>query len=246
MSDTEEATYEEQREEDVVDGAEENDGEDSKPKQKSGFMPTLAPPKIPDGEKVDFDDIHRKRMEKDLNELQTLIEAHFEKRKKEEEELLSLTDRIEKRRSERAEQMKIRAERERERQNKLAEEKARKEEEEAKKKADDDARKKMILSNLSFTGYKTQTGPKRQTEREKKRKILNDRRKELNIDHLKEDKLREKANELLDWMRQLEAEKFELQYKYTKQKYEVTVLRNRVSDHQKITKGTRSKRGLRK
>lgn len=33
-------------------------------------------------------------MEKDLTELQTLIEAHFEKRKKEEEELLSLTNRI--------------------------------------------------------------------------------------------------------------------------------------------------------
>ncbi|XP_042262179.1 troponin T, cardiac muscle isoforms-like [Thunnus maccoyii] len=209
-------------------------------------MPGLAIPKIPEGEKVDFDDIHRKRMEKDLTELQTLIEDHFEKRKKEEEELLSLTDRIEKRRSERAEQMKIRAERERERQNKLAEEKARKEEEEAKKKADDDARKKMILSNLSFTGYKTQTGPKRQTEREKKRKILNDRRKELNIDHMKEEKLREKAKELSDWLRQLEAEKFELQFKLTKQKYEVTVLRNRVSDHQKVSKGRRSKRGLRK
>lgn len=39
-------------------------------------------------------DIHRKRMEKDLNELQTLIEAHFENRKKEEEELVSLKDRI--------------------------------------------------------------------------------------------------------------------------------------------------------
>jgi len=33
-------------------------------------------------------------MEKDLNELQTLIEAHFVSRKKEEEELISLTDRI--------------------------------------------------------------------------------------------------------------------------------------------------------
>uniref|UniRef100_A0A3P9P8D5 Troponin T type 2b (cardiac) n=1 Tax=Poecilia reticulata TaxID=8081 RepID=A0A3P9P8D5_POERE len=203
---------------------------------RSTFVPGLAPPKIPDGEKVDFDDIHRKRMEKDLTELHTLIEAHFEKRKKEEEELIVLTDRIDKRRSERAEQMKIRAERERERQAKLAEEKARKEEEEAKKKADDDARKKMILSNLSFTGFKVQTQPgtKRQTEREKKRKILNDRRKELNIDHLKEDKLREKAKEMWDWMRQLEAEKFDLQFKYTKQKYEITVLRNRVSDHQKM------------
>lgn len=39
-------------------------------------------------------DIHRKRMEKDLNELQTLIEAHFENRKKEEEELIFLKDRI--------------------------------------------------------------------------------------------------------------------------------------------------------
>ncbi|KAM8867184.1 troponin T, cardiac muscle isoforms-like [Synchiropus splendidus] len=185
-------------------------------------------------------------MEKDLNELQTLIEAHFESRKKEEEELLNLTDRIEKRRSERAEQMKIRAERERERQNKMAEEKARKEEEEMKKRADDDARKKLILSNLSFTGYKTQTGTKRQTEREKKKKILSDRRKELNIEHMREDKLKEKAKELVDWLRQLEAEKFELQHTYAKQKYEVTVLRNRVSDHQKVSKGGRTKRGLRK
>uniref|UniRef100_A0A3Q4BDX8 Uncharacterized protein n=1 Tax=Mola mola TaxID=94237 RepID=A0A3Q4BDX8_MOLML len=123
-----------------------------------GFVPGLTPPKIPEGDKVDFDDIHRKRMEKDLTELQTLIEAHFEKRKKEEEELLSLTNRIEKRRSERAEQMKIRAERERERQNKAAEEKARKDDQEAKKKADDDARKKLILSNLTFTGYKKKKG----------------------------------------------------------------------------------------
>ncbi|XP_035517100.1 troponin T, cardiac muscle isoforms isoform X4 [Morone saxatilis] len=246
MSDTEEGTYEGQHE-DIVADAEENEGEEAKPKGKPGFLPGLAAPKIPEGERVDFDDIHRKRMEKDLTELHTLIEAHFEKRKKEEEELLSLTDRIEKRRSERAEQIKIRAEREKERQNKVAEEKARKEDEEAKKKADDDARKKMILSNLSFTGYKqTQTGPKRQTEREKKKKILNDRRKELNVDQMREDQLREKAKELWEWIRQLEAEKYELQYKHANQKYEVTVLRNRVSDHQKITKGARSKRGLRK
>ncbi|XP_034440395.1 troponin T, cardiac muscle isoforms-like isoform X3 [Hippoglossus hippoglossus] len=232
MSDTEDTTYEGEH--------------DAKPKSKPGFVTGLIAPKIPEGEKVDFDDIHRKRMEKDLTELQTLIEAHFDKRKKEEEELLSLTDRIDKRRSERSEQMKIRAEREKERQNKISEEKARKEDVEFKKKADDDHRKKMILSNLSFTGYKTQTGVKRQTEREKKKKILNDRRKELNIDHLREDKLKEKAKEMWDRMRELESEKFELQYQQTKQKYEITVLRNRVSDHQKISKGARSKRGLRK
>lgn len=39
-------------------------------------------------------DIHRKRMEKDLMELQTLIEVHFESRKKEEEELIYLKERI--------------------------------------------------------------------------------------------------------------------------------------------------------
>lgn len=39
-------------------------------------------------------DIHRKRMEKDLMELQTLIEVHFESRKKEEEEIISLKERI--------------------------------------------------------------------------------------------------------------------------------------------------------
>ncbi|KAM8915499.1 troponin T, cardiac muscle isoforms-like isoform 2-T2 [Spinachia spinachia] len=240
MSDTEDATDEGQHH------SEENEADEAKHRSKPGFVPGLAPLKIPDGEKVDFDDIHRKRMEKDLTELHTLIGAHFEKRKKEEEELLGLTDRIESRRSERAEQMKIRAEREKERQNKVNEEKARKEEEEAKKKADDDARKKMILSNLSFTGYKTQPGAKKQTEREKKKMILSDRRQELDVDHMKEDKLREKAKELWDWIRKLEAEKFELQYQQSKQKYEITVLRNRVSDHQKVPKGSRSKRGLRK
>ncbi|XP_076870019.1 troponin T, cardiac muscle [Brachyhypopomus gauderio] len=245
MLDTEATEYDEERGANV----ECEEGEEAKPKPKT-FLPPLVPPKIPDGEKVDFDDIHRKRMEKDLTELQSLIETHFESRKKEEEELLALTSRIEKRRSERAEQQRIRAERDKERQNKLVEEKARKEEEEAKKKADDDAKKKKVLTNLQFTGYIQRTDkrgtPRKPTEREKKKKILSERRKELNIDHLNAEKLREKANELWKWMYQLEAEKFELQYKYMHQKYEVTVLRNRVSDHQKITKGRRSKRGLRK
>ncbi|TSM36110.1 Troponin T, cardiac muscle [Bagarius yarrelli] len=182
-------------------------------------------------------DIHRKRMEKDLTELQSLIESHFESRKKEEEELLALSSRMENRRTERAEQQRIRAEKERERQNKLAEERERKEEEEARKKAEDDAKKKKVLTSLQFSGYMQKTekrgAPRKQTEREKKRKILNERRKELKIEDLNAEQLREKANELWKWMYQLEAEKFELQYKYTRQKYEVTVLRNRVSDHQK-------------
>ncbi|XP_072804921.1 troponin T, cardiac muscle isoform X2 [Vicugna pacos] len=149
----------------VEDGQEEDakeveDGpvEGSKPKPRL-FMPNLVPPKIPDGERVDFDDIHRKRMEKDLNELQALIEAHFENRKKEEEELVSLKDRIEKRRAERAEQQRIRTERERERQTRLAEERARREEEESRRRAEDEARKKKALSNMMhFGGYIQKVG----------------------------------------------------------------------------------------
>ncbi|KAI4893035.1 hypothetical protein NFI96_034253 [Prochilodus magdalenae] len=172
-------------------------------------------------------DIHRKRMEKDLNELQALIEAHFESRKKEEEELISLKDRIEKRRSERAEQHRIRSERERERQKRLEEERTRKEEEEAKKRAEDDAKKKKTLTSLHFGGYmqkiERQSG-KKQTGREKKKKVLNERRKPLNIENSSESALREKAKELWNWMYQLEAEKFELQYHWAKQKYEVSAI----------------------
>lgn len=90
-------------------------------------------------------DIQKKRQNKDLMELQALIDSHFEARKKEEEELIALKERIvsgaragrqglpvprrgadgllrlqEKRRAERAEQQRIRAEKERERQNRLA------------------------------------------------------------------------------------------------------------------------------
>ncbi|XP_019369349.1 PREDICTED: troponin T, cardiac muscle isoform X2 [Gavialis gangeticus] len=229
-------------------GEQEPGEEEAKPRPNVSrlFMTNLVPPKIPDGEKVDFDDIHRKRMEKDLNELQALIEAHFENRKKEEEELIFLKDRIEQRRAERAEQQRIRSEREKERQARVAEEKARKEEEEARKKAEEDARKKKAFSNmLHFGGYLQKTekkSGKKQTEREKKKKILSERRKPLNIDHLSEDKLRDKAMDLCQSIYDLEAEKFDLQDKFKRQKYEINVLRNRVSDHQKV-KGSKAARG---
>nr|XP_007987166.1 troponin T, cardiac muscle isoform X4 [Chlorocebus sabaeus] len=243
-AETEETRAEDGEEEEAKE-AEDGPMEESKPKPRS-FMPNLVPPKIPDGERVDFDDIHRKRMEKDLNELQALIEAHFENRKKEEEELVSLKDRIERRRAERAEQQRIRNEREKERQNRLAEERARREEEENRRKAEDEARKKKALSNMMhFGGYiqKAQTerkSGKRQTEREKKKKILAERRKVLAIDHLNEDQLREKAKELWQSIYNLEAEKFDLQEKFKQQKYEINVLRNRINDNQKVSK-TRGK-----
>ncbi|XP_051237612.1 troponin T2d, cardiac isoform X2 [Dicentrarchus labrax] len=225
MSDTEEVLEEEVQEEE--------DG--SKPKPK--FMTNITAPKIPDGDKVDFDDIHRKRQEKDLSELQSLIEAHFIQRKKEEEELIALVNRIEKRRAERAEQQRVRTEREKERQARLAEEKERKEMEEQRKKYDDDAKKKKALSNMTqqySAGQKGESrkGGKKQTEREKKKKILADRRKPLSVDHLNEDKLKEKASELWQWLMGLEAEKFDLSEKLKRQKYDINQLLARVQDHQ--------------
>ncbi|XP_035258276.1 troponin T, cardiac muscle-like isoform X7 [Anguilla anguilla] len=216
--------------------------DESRPKPKM-FVPNIAPPKIPEGDKVDFDDIHRKRLDKDLQELQSLIDAHFIQRKKDEEELLALVSRIEKRRAERSEQQRIRAEREKERQARLAEEKERKEQEEHRKKHDDDAKKKKALTNMTqqYAGIQQKgegrKGAKKQTEREKKKKILAERRKPLNIDHLHEDKLKEKASELWQWMMELEAEKFDLGEKLKRQKYDMNLLQTRIVEQQKFAKG---------
>ncbi|XP_028268697.1 troponin T, slow skeletal muscle isoform X2 [Parambassis ranga] len=259
MSDVEEE-YEEQAEEvevEEVDEAEqqqqdeeetEEDGgeqqeyqEEERPKPKP-MAPQLAPPTIPVGDRVDFDDIHRKRMEKDLLELQTLIEAHFEQRKKDEQELIGLKDRIENRRSERAEIQRVRAEKEKDRQNRIAEERHRKEEEEAKKKADDDAKKKKVLSGMgaNFGGFlakaETRKG-KRMTGREIKKKTLADRRQPLAIDNLREDSLKQRAQEMWNWIYQLESEKFDFMEHMKHQRYEIIVLLNRIQHAQKFKKG---------
>ncbi|XP_036439831.1 troponin T type 3b (skeletal, fast) isoform X9 [Colossoma macropomum] len=231
MSDTEDVDVEEAYEEEV----EEGEQDEEKPKYKP------SAPKIPEGEKVDFDDIQKKRQNKDLIELQALIDAHFECRKKEEEELIALKERIEKRRAERAEQQRIRAEKDKERQARREEERLRKEEADAKKKAEEDAKKKSVLTSMgsNYSSYLQKADQKRgkkQTEREKKRKILAERRKPLNIDHLNEDKLREKAKELWEWMYKLESEKFDHIEKLKRQKYEVISLRNRIDELQKHSK----------
>lgn len=211
--------------------------DESKPKPKV-FAPPLTVPKIPEGEKVDFDDIHRKRQEKDMTELHSLIEAHFIQRKKDEEELIALVNRIEKRRAERAEQQRTRAEQEKERQTRLAEEKERKEQEEARKKQDEDAKKKKALTNMTqqYSGFQQRQdgkrGAKKQTEREKKRKILAERKKPLSIEHLNEDKLKEKASELYQWLWMLEAEKFDFTKNLMRQKYDINVLQVRVQNTQ--------------
>uniref|UniRef100_A0A3Q3JJ64 Troponin T, slow skeletal muscle n=1 Tax=Monopterus albus TaxID=43700 RepID=A0A3Q3JJ64_MONAL len=196
--------------------------------QNRPMAPQLAPPKIPEGDRVDFDDIHRKRMEKDLVELHTLIDAHFEQRKRDEEELIGLKERIEHRRSERAEIQRVRAEKEKDRQNRIAEERHRKEEEEAKRKADDEAKKKKVLSGMgaNFGGFLAKAESrrgKRLTGKEIKRKTLGERRQPLAIDNMREDALRERAQEMWDWIYHLESEKFDYMEHLKHQKYEVVL-----------------------
>ncbi|XP_045434200.1 troponin T, fast skeletal muscle isoform X16 [Pipistrellus kuhlii] len=231
-----EAHEPEEVQEDAAEEARE-DEEEEKPR------PKLTAPKIPEGEKVDFDDIQKKRQNKDLMELQALIDSHFEARKKEEEELIALKERIEKRRAERAEQQRIRAEKERERQNRLAEEKARREEEDAKRRAEDDLKKKKALSSMganysSYLAKADQKRGKKQTAREMKKKVLAERRKPLNIDHLSEDKLRDKAKELWDTLYQLETDKYDFAEKLKRQKYDITNLRSRIDQAQKQGQAT--------
>ncbi|XP_073336386.1 troponin T2c, cardiac [Pagrus major] len=242
----EEEVEEEEEEQDDETEKKEEQEEESKPRHKTTYVPNIAPPKLPDGEKVDFDDLHRKRVEKDFNDLQSLIEVHFSSRQKEEEELVALRSRIERRRADRAEQQRVRTEQERERQSRLAEERARREEEAAKLRAEEEAKKKAIFTNKSFGGYLQkvdQKKGKKLTAREEKKKALMDRKKPLNIDHLNQEKLAEKAQDLWQWLHQLHAEKFELAEKFKRQKYDIHVLRNRVSDHQRGSKASKTTRG---
>uniref|UniRef100_A0A672SDR6 Troponin T2d, cardiac n=1 Tax=Sinocyclocheilus grahami TaxID=75366 RepID=A0A672SDR6_SINGR len=160
-------------------------------------------------------DIQKKRQEKDLAELQSLIQAHFLQRRKD-EELIALVNRIEKRRAKRAEQQ--------------ASGQTRCEFLERKKQDEDaiHAKKKKALTNMThqYVGIQQKSegrkGAKKQTKREKKKKILADRRKPLSVDHLNDDKLTDKANELWQCLMQLEAEKYDLNEKLKRQKYDVT------------------------
>nr|XP_039271714.1 troponin T, cardiac muscle-like [Styela clava] len=199
--------------------------------------PILVPPEIHPGEQsLQLESIYKKRMDKDMTELQTLINSHFEARKKEEEDLELLRIRIEKRKAEREEQMKIRMEIEKERQTREKEERKKREEEEDQKRQEDEVRKKAAIGmSLHYGGYLARAEKnkpnKRQTEREKKKKFLADRRKPLNIDHLSTEKTQEKARELWNWLYKLEEEKYDFEQRIQRQKYDISHLRHRVNEY---------------
>merc|ERR1711915_1170877 len=166
----------------------------------------------------------------DLIQLQRLIDAHFEQRKKDEEELESLRLRIEERKAKRAVEMQERAEKEKE-----------------KRKAEEDKKKQAIANmSLHYGGYLRRAEKnkpnKRQTEREKKKKILAERRKPLNIDHLGIEKLREKVAEFWTDLYALKEEKYDMEQRITRQKYDINQLRQRVSEY--MGKFSKNKRAI--
>ncbi|KAL4697680.1 hypothetical protein H8959_003378 [Pygathrix nigripes] len=126
-------------------------------------------------QKRTWKDIQKKCQNKDLTELQALIDSHFEARK-EEEELIAL--------------------------------------------------KKRIMSGAVQADQKR---GKKQTAREMKKKILAERCKPLNVNHLSEDK----AKELWGTLHQLETGKFKFGEKMKRQKYDITTLRSRIDQAQK-------------
>lgn len=197
-----------------------------------------------------FEAMQRQRMEKDLLELQTLIGKHFEKRKDDDDDLSKLEARITKRREEREKQMKIRKEREQTRLQREKEDRARREEEEQKRVLEDEERKKKAIQNMgaSYGGYlarnENRKGAKKQTNREIKRKVLAERRKALNIDHLSGEKLKDKAGDLFKWLKVLEEERYDFEVTADRAKYDINALRQRVSEYmQKSGKGGKSGAG---
>ncbi|XP_058272635.1 troponin T, slow skeletal muscle [Hemibagrus wyckioides] len=230
QEDEEAIRQEDEEQQEYTDYQEEYQEEEEERPRPKPLAPQLAPPKIPEGERVDFD----VRMERDMIWVAGL--SGWEANRAREEGGLEASVY-----SERAEQQRVRAEKERDRQTRIAEERQRKEDEEAKKRADDEAKKKKVLSNMgaNFGGFLAkaeQRRGKRLTGREIKRKTLSERRAPLIIENLREDGLRQRAQEMWEWIYQLESEKFDFMDQMKRQKYEIVVLLNRISHAQKFKK----------
>nr|CAX48985.1 smooth muscle-type troponin T [Botryllus schlosseri] len=234
MSDAENEEYEQQEQEEQEAPQEVAPEAVEKPRHS---MASITPLKLPEGEKVEFDEISRKRHQKDLEELQALIAKHFDQRRAEEEELEVLRLKLEKRKEERAERNRLRQQKEKERLAREREERKLKEQEEEKKRQEEEEKKRKAIANMSlhYGGYLARAEKnkpnKRQTEREKKKKILADRKKPLNVDHMNINQLREKAKELWDYLYTLEEEKIDAETRIDRQKYDLNQLRQRVNEY---------------
>lgn len=176
------------------------------------------------------EDFYKKRLEKDLAELKKMIETHFVQRKKDEEDLVQLETRITERKEMREKQILERAQREKDRLERDRLEKEKKEAEEQRKADEEAARKKEAMAKMTnlHSGASRQRKGKA-TARDLKKKVLAERRKPLNIDHMDPDKLKQKCKDLWDYLHSLEVERYEYDCTNDDKKYEVNLLRYRVN-----------------
>ena len=173
------------------------------------------------------------RMEKDLQELKSMIAKHFTQREKDDQELEDLEQTIAKRKEKRVEQTRIRKEREKARYEKEREEKLKKEEEEDRKKQEEEEKRRQAMLQVNaiqnHMARQNKRRGGRETEREKKKKVLAERRKPLNIDHLNQEKLRNKTTELFNYLSNLETEKYDFEVTLERQKFDINHLRQRIN-----------------
>ena len=74
--------------------------------------------------------------------------------------------------------------------------------------------------SANYGGYlNRKKSGRKQTEREKKKSLLAERRRPINIDHLKRDKLVEKVGEMQDWFEQLEEDRYSAFEKFCSGRY---------------------------
>ena len=78
---------------------------------------------------------------------------------------------------------------------------------------------------------------KRAAQKEEKKKILSERRKPLNIDHLSGERLQEKVVEFYEWLQTLEASKYDLELQQVDLKLTIKGMRVRENDLMKAKKG---------
>merc|ERR1712131_111963 len=112
-------------------------------------------------------------------------------------------------------------------------EKEKKAAQEEEKRLEEAERKKAALAALNVKqGPKQERKKGRGTERDRKKKILAERRKPLNIDHLDVDKLKAKAKALWEHLQTLEDKRFDFEKMADTDKYNIQTLRCRINMQQ--------------
>ncbi|CAG5081796.1 Oidioi.mRNA.OKI2018_I69.PAR.g9963.t1.cds [Oikopleura dioica] len=160
------------------------------------------------GKANDFmlDEMHRRRVEKDIADLKKLIDQHFEQRKKDEEDLEA-------------------------REAQLALEKEKREAIENRRKQEEEERKKATMAAIQYaTSNPKKRLQKKGGNKQEKKKVLAARRKNGNIDHLSGAQLAEKALEFFNHFSEINEDKYNLEILLEKHQYNLKLLRQRVHD----------------